>query len=515
MLSEKSEWHALQTHRKEMEHIHMRDLFAQDPQRFQTFSLKHEGLLVDYSKHRITGETFALLMDLAKACDVESWRDRMFAGEKINATENRAVLHTALRAPSSETGIDSIHETLDRMKIFSDSVHDGSRKGHTGKAIKTVINIGIGGSDLGPRMVCEALAPYQDKNIAVRFVSNIDPSDMASALSRSDPETTLFIIASKSFTTQETMANAALARQWILENLKDENAIAKHFIAVSSNEQEATKFGIDPGNIFTFGDWVGGRYSLWSSVGLPICIAAGFENFRSLLDGAYIMDKHFREAPLSGNLPVILAMLGIWTRNFWDAQSHAILPYNHYLSLLPAFLQQLDMESNGKSIDRNGNEIDYETGPVIFGQPGTNGQHAFYQLIHQGTAVIPCDFIATLEGETQQHKTLLANMVAQSQALMQGRTSKEPHRCFEGNRPSTTILLPKLDPFHLGMLLALYEHKVFVQGLIWDINSFDQWGVELGKELTEDILAKDRNEADSSTEGILDYIRTHTGKHVV
>ncbi len=502
MSTDKAEWKALREHRTIIEKLHMREMFARDPERRRTFSLAVESLKLDYSRHRITSETMTLLLALAKARDVEGWRERMFAGEKINNTEDRAALHTALRAPATakivsdgENVIPFVHQVLAQMRAFSDAVRSGAWTGHTGKAIDTVVNIGIGGSDLGPRMACEALKPYCSGKLAARFVANVDPSDISETLRECDPETTLFIIASKTFTTQETMGNAQAAKNWLVKHLKSDAAIARHFVALSTNEKAVKEFGIDPANMFAFRDWVGGRYSLWSSIGLSICLAAGFENFRKMLDGAYAMDTHFREAPLESNMPVILALLGVWYRNFWDAPSYACLPYDHYLALLPPWLQQLDMESNGKGVTRDGKRVTHDTGPIVFGQPGTNGQHAFYQLIHQGTSLIPCDFIGALTSHNpvdDQHRILLANMMAQAQALMQGRTLIEaegnPHRVFEGNRPSSVILLEKLDPFHLGMLLALYEHKVFAQGIIWNINSFDQWGVELGKELAKDLL---------------------------
>jgi glucose-6-phosphate isomerase len=521
MLNELPAWQDLQAHRRKMEPVAMRDLFAADPQRFSRYSLGLEGFFLDYSKHRITDETLSLLLRLARERNVEGWRKKMFAGEKINNTENRAVLHTALRRPpgdkvlaDGENVIPAVHIVLKQMKIFTAAIHSGTWKGHTGKKIRTVVNIGIGGSDLGPLMVCEALRHKTVKDIAVRFVSNVDGAHIAQILADCDPETTLFIVASKTFTTQETMANAHTARDWLLKKLKDEAAVARHFVALSTNREAVTAFGIDAANMFPFWDWVGGRYSLWSSIGLSICLAVGFENFQELLHGAYIMDRHFQDAPLEKNMPVILALLGIWYRNFWNAQSYAALPYSQNLHRLPAWLQQLDMESNGKSVTRDGKPVTYDTGPVVFGEPGTNGQHAFYQLIHQGTALIPCDFIGVLKAPYDigdHHKLLLANMVAQSQALMQGRSQTESgndtHKTFSGNRPSTTILLNALEPRYLGMLLALYEHKIFVQGIIWDINSFDQWGVQLGKILAENILkAQDKNDLsafESSTAGLL------------
>ncbi len=530
MLNNKPEWKALKSHRRAMENTQMRDLFAADPTRFERFSLKYEGLLFDYSKHRITDETIGLLTDLARACDLEAWRDKMFAGEKINESENRAVLHTALRRPADENVIIDgedimpfIHKTLFRMRDFSNSVRDGSWTGHTGKPIETVVNIGIGGSDLGPYMVCEALTPHAECSVSVRFVSNVDGAQITDILRDCNPETTLFIIASKTFTTQETMTNATTAKAWLLDALKDENAIARHFVALSTNEEAVTAFGIAPENMFPFRDWVGGRYSLWSAIGLSICCAIGFYEFEDLLRGAHAMDTHFRTAPLESNMPVIMALLGIWYRNFWDAESMAVLPYSQHLHRFPAFLQQLDMESNGKSVDRNGTIVDYATGPVVFGEPGTNGQHAFYQLIHQGKALIPCDFIAPVQSPSphgHHHDILLANMFAQARALMEGRdlanSDNDPQKVFDGNRPSTTILMDRLDPFQLGMLIALYEHKVFVQGIIWNINSFDQWGVELGKVLAKGILETitdgTSQDTDSSTAGLTAHFLMHKTK---
>ncbi len=523
-LTEKPEWKALEAHRAAMEDVHMRELFAGDPGRFEKFSAKLEGMLFDYSKNRITEETLDKLIALARACDIEGKRDAMFAGEKINTTEDRAVLHTALRAPKDavvevdgENVIPYIHECLDKLEQFSDAVRSGAWKGAKGDKITDVVNIGIGGSDLGPLMVCEALKPYADRSINVHFISNVDGTHAAETLRKLKPETTLFIIASKTFTTQETMANAATAKEWFLTNGMNEADVAKHFVAESTNEEGVTGFGIDRENMFGFRDWVGGRYSLWTSIGLPICISVGFANFRKLLDGAYTLDKHFREAPLEQNIPVIMAMIGIWYRNFWNAESYAVLPYDQYLSRFTAYLQQMDMESNGKSVDRDGRPVDYDTGPIVFGEPGTNGQHAFYQLIHQGTSLIPCDFIAPIETQNRlgnHHKLLLANVLAQPQALMQGRTLEEAsgntQKMFTGNRPSNTILLDRIDPYYLGMLIALYEQKVFVQGMVWNLNSYDQWGVELGKVLAGNILkawdGDGADELDSSTRGLLDAI---------
>jgi len=504
MLTKSEAWIALKAHRDYLKSKTISELCADDAQRFEHFSIKTDGLLLDYSRHRVSAHTINLLLDLARQAQVESWRDRMFNGDAINTTENRAVLHTALRRPVTDTlvvdGEDVmpfIHTVLQRMKSFSTDVRNGTWTGHTGKAIRNVVNIGIGGSDLGPYMVCEALSHLNKADIKVHFVSNVDGAHIAQTLEGLEPETSLFVIASKTFTTQETMANAISARDWLLTAIKDDRAIAKHFVALSTNLDAVKKFGIAPDNMFPFRDWVGGRYSLWSAIGLSICLAVGFENFEKLLQGAHAMDRHFQTAPLEKNMPVILALLGIWYRNFWDAQSCAILPYAQNLHRLPAFLQQLDMESNGKSVDRNGNGVSYDTGPVIFGEPGTNGQHAFYQLIHQGTTLIPCDLIGVIEAPIKtanHHQLLLANMLAQAQALMQGRDLAEsgnnPQKVFDGNRPSSTLLLDRLDAYNLGQLLALYEHKVFVQGIIWNINSFDQWGVELGKVLTTGILSQ-------------------------
>jgi glucose-6-phosphate isomerase len=526
-LTSKKEWKALNEHRRKMEGVHMRTLFAEDPDRFAKFHLKTGALLLDYSKHRITEETVELLADLASACKVEEWREKMFGGEHINTTEDRAVLHTALRRPESdklevdgEDVIPYVHGCLAKMKSFSEKVRSGGWKGYQGDRITDVVNIGIGGSDLGPLMVCEALKPFADRSINMHFISNVDGTHVAETLRDLVPETTLFIISSKTFTTQETMTNAETARRWFLERTGEPEAVAGHFVAVSTNTEAVKSFGIDENSMFTFRDWVGGRYSLWSSIGLSICISIGFENFRKLLEGAYAMDTHFREAPFDENMPVIMAMLGIWYRNFWNAQSYAVLPYDQYLHRLPAYLQQLDMESNGKSVTRDNERVDYETGPVLFGEPGTNGQHAFYQLIHQGTALIPCDFIAPVKSQNSvgnHHQLLLANVLAQPQALMQGRTIEEaegnPQKVFEGNRPSTTILMDTVDPYCLGMLIALYEHKVFVQGIVWNLNSYDQWGVELGKALAKNVLnawgqENKSSELDISTRKLLEHVKS-------
>ena len=534
-------WTALAAHRNAMEGVHMRDLFAADPKRFDRFSLRLGEVLLDYSKNRVTEETLGLLFALARQQDVEGWRDRMFAGEAINGTEHRAVLHTALRAElSGSVAVDGqnvlpeVAAVLKHMREFSDAVRDGSWTGYTGKPITDVINIGIGGSDLGPVMVSEALRPYQHPRIKLHFVSNVDGTHIAETLKRIDPETSLFLIASKTFTTQETLTNALTARRWFLHSGAPEAAIAKHFAALSTNAAEVSKFGIDTANMFGFWDWVGGRYSVWSAIGLPVMIGIGADAFERFLAGGRAMDAHFRSAPLEQNLPAVLGVLGVWYGNFWDAQTHAVLPYDQYLHRLPAYLQQADMESNGKSVDRQGHRVDYQTGPVIFGEPGTNGQHSFYQLIHQGTKVIPCDFIAPVESHNpidDHHPILLSNVLAQTEALMVGKTPDQvraelaksglsgaalealvPYKVFEGNRPSNTILVRTIDPYTLGLLVALYEHKIFVQGTIWNIYSFDQWGVELGKQLAKAILPellgeKEPGPHDSSTLGLLAAIR--------
>ncbi|MGO4723252.1 MULTISPECIES: glucose-6-phosphate isomerase [unclassified Inquilinus] len=534
-------WTALDAHRKAMDGVHMRDLFAADPKRFDSFSLRLGDLLLDYSKNRVTAETLGLLFDLARQQGVETWRDRMFAGEPINATEHRAVLHTALRADlagsievDGQNVLPEVAASLKHMREFSDAVRDGSWTGHTGKPITDIINIGIGGSDLGPVMVSEALVPYHHPRIRMHFVSNVDGTHIAETLKRIDPETSLFLIASKTFTTQETLTNANTARRWFLHSGAPEAAIAKHFAALSTNATEVSKFGIDTANMFGFWDWVGGRYSVWSAIGLPVMIAIGADAFERFLAGGRAMDAHFRSAPLEQNLPAVLGVLGVWYGNFWDAQTHAVLPYDQYLHRLPAYLQQADMESNGKSVDRQGHRVDYQTGPVIFGEPGTNGQHSFYQLIHQGTKVIPCDFIAPVESHNpvdDHHPILLSNVLAQTEALMVGKTPDQvraeltksglsgaaleallPFKVFEGNRPSNTILVREIDPYTLGLLVALYEHKIFVQGTIWNVYSFDQWGVELGKQLAKAIQPallgeKAPGAHDSSTLGLLAAIR--------
>ncbi len=532
-------WTALLAHKATIDRTTMRDLFTVDPGRFQRMSREVAGLFVDWSKHRATDETLSLLLALASQQGVESWRDRMFAGDKLNGTEGRAVLHTALRNRSNRPilvdGADVmplVNGVLARLRGFTERLRSGAWTGHTGKPLTEIVNIGIGGSDLGPVMVTEALRPYWKPGMNAHFVSNVDGTHMAETLSRVDPERTLFIVASKTFTTQETLTNAKTARAWLLEKLgADTDAVAKHFVALSTNAREVTAFGIDPQNMFEFWDWVGGRYSLWSAIGLSIACVIGMDSFEELLAGAFEMDEHFRSAPLAENLPVILGMLGIWYANFHGAETHAILPYDQYLHRFAAYFQQGDMESNGKSVDRDGHRItDYSTGPVIWGEPGTNGQHAFYQLIHQGTRLIPCDFIVPVESHNpvgQHHAILLANFFAQTEALMKGKTPEEaraelvaaklpadqldklvPHKTFTGNRPTTSILIDRITPRRLGSLIAMYEHKIFVQGIVWNIYSFDQWGVELGKQLASKILPELEGAAavtthDASTNGLI------------
>ncbi|WP_119679150.1 glucose-6-phosphate isomerase [Indioceanicola profundi] len=533
-------WAALARHRQELQGASLRDLFAADPQRFDAFTIRLDGMLLDWSKNRVTAETVRLLTDLARDRGLEGWRDAMFAGERINSTEDRAVLHTALRNRSGRPvlvdGKDVMPEVqgvLDRMFAFCERVRSGEWTGWTGKPITDIVNIGIGGSDLGPAMAAQALAPWGHPRLTAHFVSNVDGTHLAEVLKRVDPETTLFIVASKTFTTQETLTNAHSARDWFLAQGGPEQEVAKHFVAVSTNEAEVRKFGIDPANMFGFWDWVGGRYSLWSAIGLPIALMIGPDRFTEFLAGGHAMDEHFRTAPLDRNMPVILGLLGVWYVNFWGATAHAVLPYDQYLARFPAYLQQLDMESNGKGVDREGRPVDYATGPIIFGEPGTNGQHAFYQLIHQGTHLIPCDFIAPVKTQNplgRHHPILLSNALAQTEALLTGKTGGEvraelekegksgpaleellPHKIFPGSRPTNTILLDEVDPYRLGMLIALYEHKVFVQGVIWNINSFDQWGVELGKQLAKAILPElEGGEAkphDASTTGLIRTIR--------
>jgi len=537
-------WKALENHAKAVGSEHMRDLFARDPGRFGKFSMRLGDLLLDYSKNRIVDETKALLVDLARQSGVAEMRDRMFSGERINHTEGRAVLHVALRNRSNRPvmvdGKDvmpEVNAVLAKMRDFSGRVRSGDWKGATGKRVTDVVNIGIGGSDLGPVMVTEALKSYAQPGLTVRFVSNVDGTHIAEVLKACQPETTLFIVASKTFTTQETIANAEAARDWLVGKL-GAKAVANHFVALSTNAKAVGAFGIDTANMFEFWDWVGGRYSLWSAIGLSIAIAVGFDRFEELLAGAHAMDEHFRTAPLETNMPVLLAAIGVWYNNFLGSDAYAVLPYEQYLHRLPAYLQQADMESNGKGTARDGSPVTWQTGPIVFGEPGTNGQHAFYQLIHQGTKLIPCDFIAAAETHNKiggHHLLLLANVLAQPEALMRGKTADEvkaelkaagmapdeierqyPHRVFPGNKPSNTLLYSILDPHTLGMLLALYEHKVFVQGVIWDINSYDQWGVELGKQLAKAILPElaapgPVTSHDASTNGLIAEIKRLRG----
>ncbi|MEU8291573.1 glucose-6-phosphate isomerase [Streptomyces pseudogriseolus] len=509
-LNQRPEWTALAQHREELGEVRLRELFEADPDRGTGYTLQVGDLYVDYSKHLVTDETLRLLRELAAATDVFGLRDAMFRGERINTTEDRAVLHTALRAArdavvevDGENVVPAVHAVLDRMADFAGRVRSGEWTGHTGRRIRNVVNIGIGGSDLGPAMAYEALRAYTARDMVFRFVSNVDGADLHEAIRDLDPEETLFVVASKTFTTIETVTNATSARSWLLEALKDEAAVARHFVALSTNAGKVADFGIDTANMFEFWDWVGGRYSYDSAIGLSLMIAIGPDRFREMLDGFRIVDEHFRTAPPEANAPLLLGLLGIWYNNFHDAQSHAVLPYSHYLSKFTAYLQQLDMESNGKYVGRDGREVDWQTGPVVWGTPGTNGQHAYYQLIHQGTKLVPADFIGFAEpagelsdGLKVQHDLLMANFFAQTQALAFGKTPDEvraegvpeelvPHKTFQGNHPTTTIVAPALTPSVLGQLVALYEHKVFVQGAVWNIDSFDQWGVELGKVLAK------------------------------
>ncbi|WP_413756674.1 glucose-6-phosphate isomerase [Streptomyces sp. MMBL 11-3] len=510
-LDQTPEWTALAEHREELAGTHLRELFDRHPGRGAAYTLRVGDLHIDYSKHLVTDRTLELLRGLAAATDVAGLRDAMFRGEKINVTEDRAVLHTALRAPrdavvevDGENVVSKVHAVLDKMAAFSEQVRSGKWTGHTGRRIKNVVNIGIGGSDLGPAMAYEVLRSFTDRDLTVRFVSNVDGADLHEAVRDLDPAETLFVIASKTFTTIETITNATSARDWLLTELKaGQEAVAQHFVALSTNAEKVADFGIDTANMFEFWDWVGGRYSFDSAIGLSLMIAIGPERFREMLDGFHLVDEHFRTAPAEANVPLLLGLLGVWYGNFHDAQSHAVLPYSHYLSKFTAYLQQLDMESNGKSVDRDGNPVRWQTGPVVWGTPGTNGQHAYYQLIHQGTKTIPADFIGFAEPVAElsdalkaQHDLLMANFFAQTQALAFGKTPDEvraegvpeelvPHKTFRGNHPTTTILARELTPSVLGQLIALYEHKVFVQGAVWNIDSFDQWGVELGKVLAK------------------------------
>ncbi|WP_436800384.1 glucose-6-phosphate isomerase [Streptomyces cinereoruber] len=537
------EWAALGKHREQLGEPHLRELFAADPTRGTDLTLRVGDLYLDYSKHLVTGETLTLLRELAAATGVAELRDAMFRGEKINTTEDRAVLHTALRAPrdavievDGENVVPGVHAVLDRMGDFADKVRAGEWTGHTGRPIKNVVNIGIGGSDLGPAMAYEVLRSYTRRDLTLRFVSNVDGADLHEAVHDLDPAETLFVVASKTFTTIETITNATSARDWLLTGLDaGQEAVARHFVALSTNAEKVEEFGIDTANMFEFWDWVGGRYSYDSAIGLSLMIAIGPERFREMLDGFHLVDEHFRTAPPEENAPLLLGLLGVWYGNFFDAQSHAVLPYSHYLSKFTAYLQQLDMESNGKSVDREGNRVDWQTGPVVWGTPGTNGQHAYYQLIHQGTKLVPADFIGfarpvdDLEpGLVAQHDLLMANFFAQTQALAFGKTPEEvraegvpeelvPHKTFRGDHPTTTILADALTPSVLGQLIALYEHKVFVQGAIWNIDSFDQWGVELGKVLAKRIepvltTGAGAEELDGSTAGLVAAYRSLRGR---
>lgn len=536
-------WKALADHQQQVASMEMRDLFRRDPNRFEKFSLRFNDFLLDYSKNRVTDETMRLLFNLAKEADLAAWTEKMFTGQKINTTEDRAVLHIALRNRSNQPivvdGQDvmpAVNGVLAHMRSFSEAVRNGAWKGYTGNAITDIVNIGIGGSDLGPVMVTEALKPYGKKGLHVHFVSNIDGTHLVEAVKDLNPETTLFIVASKTFTTQETLTNAHSAKDWFLKSAKDPKHVAKHFVALSTNEKEVEKFGIDKQNMFEFWDWVGGRYSLWSAIGLSIALFIGMDNFEELLTGGHLMDEHFRTTPIEKNLPAVMGLLGIWYNDFFGAQTQAILPYDQYMHRFPAYFQQGDMESNGKSVTRDGQRCTWSTGPIIWGEPGTNGQHAFYQLIHQGTKIIPCDFIAPIETHNpigEHHSILLSNFFAQTEALMKGKTEQEvraelksaklspealeklvPQKMFAGNKPTNSIMFKKLTPKTLGSLIAMYEHKIFTQGVIWNINSFDQWGVELGKQLAKVILPELKGPAavtshDGSTNGLINYYKAN------
>jgi glucose-6-phosphate isomerase len=540
-LSRSAVWNALAAHKQEIEQLHIREMFQQEDDRFERFSIQWGELLLDYSKNRITPRTMELLVELARSVELEKKLDEMFEGAPINFTEGRAVLHTALRRPPGYLlevdGIDlsvEIADVLAQMKECCERIISGSWKGYTGKRMTDVVNIGIGGSDLGPFMVTEALRPFAHGNLQVHFVSNIDGTHICETLKKLNPETTLFVIASKTFTTQETLTNAMSAREWFLTHAIDQSHIARHFVAVSTNRSKVVEFGIDEANMFRFWEWVGGRYSLWSSIGLSIALFLGFDRFQELLDGAYAMDEHFRHEPFERNIPVILALLGVWYNNFFDVSSYALIPYDQYLHRFPAYLQQLDMESNGKRVDKQGQRVACATGPVIWGEPGTNSQHAFFQLLHQSPNFIPADFIVPLKTQNpagEHHDILLANCFAQTEALMKGKNEHEvrqeleaagvepleleallPHKVFPGNRPTNTLLFNELNPFALGSLIALYEHKVFVQGVIWGVNSFDQWGVELGKQLAKAIFPEIQGEErvsghDSSTNALINRYR--------
>ncbi len=536
-------WQELHQHYQQIKDIHLNDWFKSDSERFNKFSVEFGDILLDYSKNRITEKTLELLVELATQAGLKQWTEKMFSGDAINHTEKRAVLHVALRnranAPIYVDGqnvMPNVNAVLGKMRAFTEKVRSGEWKGATGKSITDIVNLGIGGSDLGPYMVCEALMPYGKTGLNVHFVSNVDGTHLAETLKKVKAETTLFVIASKSFTTHETIANAKSAKKWFLNHINDESAVAKHFVAVSTNTPAVTSFGIDPKNMFEFWDWVGGRYSLWSAIGLSIALFIGMDNYEELLQGAFEMDTHFNAMPFHKNIPVILALLGIWYNNFFGAESYAILPYDQYLHRFSAYLQQGDMESNGKSVSKDNQPIDYQTGPIIWGEPGTNGQHAFYQLIHQGTKLIPSDFLAPIHSHNpmdDQHQMLLSNFFAQTEALMKGKTIEEasaeleasgmsaeeiemllPHKVFPGNKPTNSIMYKRLTPKTLGSLIAMYEHKIFVQGVIWNVNSFDQWGVELGKQLAKKILPEletpdQITTHDSSTNGLINFYKAH------
>ena len=540
-LTQSAVWKSLELHQKEIAVHHMREMFEADPRRFEKFSIRWNDILLDYSKNRISEKTMSLLFNLAREADLKGWTEKMFRGEKINSTEHRSVLHIALRnrsnTPILVDGADvmpSVNRVLAHMREFTESVRSGAWKGYTDQPMTDIVNIGIGGSDLGPVMVTEALKPYGYARLNVHFVSNVDGTHIAETVKRLNPETTLFIISSKTFTTQETIINAQSAKNWFLERARNSSAVAKHFVAVSTNARAVSAFGIDTRNMFEFWDWVGGRYSLWSAIGLSIALYIGMDNFEELLSGAHEMDLHFQNTPLERNIPVILGLLGVWYNNFFMAESHAIIPYDQYLHRFPAYFQQGDMESNGKRVTRDGLPVDYSTGPIIWGEPGTNGQHAFFQLLHQGTKLIPVDFLAPAQTHNrlgEHHAILLSNFFAQTEALMRGKTEAEakaeleaagvhgeepgrllPHKIFLGNRPTNSILFEKLTPGTLGSLIAMYEHKIFVQGVIWNVNSFDQWGVELGKQLAKAILPELAGNAestahDSSTNGLIAFYK--------
>ncbi len=544
-LTHSPSWQALQVHFEQIRDVHMRDLFEQDAQRFSRFSAQMDDILLDFSKNRINDETFRLLCQLARECEVERWRDDMFAGKPINISEFRPALHTALRNRSNspvfvdgENVMPKVNRVLAQLRYFTERIRGGHLRGYSGHLIKDVVNIGIGGSDLGPHVVCDSMKPFAQRGLNVHFVSNVDPTHLTEILKFVDPESTLFIISSKTFTTQETLLNAHSARKWFIELTNNEQAVARHFVAVTTNKHAASQFGILEENMFEFWDWVGGRYSLWSAIGLPIALYIGMDRFEEMLDGAHAMDCHFKTAPIEKNMPVILALLGIWYNNFFDAQSHAVISYNQYLRRLPAFLQQMDMESNGKTINRQGERVDYLTGPIIWGETGSNCQHAFFQLLHQGTKPVPADFLIPADTRNplknkmgDHHQILLANFFAQTRALMKGKTEAEaraelessgldeakirevlPHKIFEGNKPTNSIIFESLDPRTIGAIIAMYEHKVFVQGVIWNINSFDQWGVEYGKQLANDIqqvlAANERvDKYDDSTNNLINYCR--------